>query len=112
MYALSLPLSLSRTLFQNVLYDVLYNVLFYHFTQGLATALEAMQDVAKYINEVKRDNETINTILEIQRSITDINMPPNTYLTDYGKLQVCINHLIMASFFRAKLICMYLRTLD
>ena len=55
---------------------------------GLAAALETMQDVAKYINEVKRDNETINTILEIQRSITDINMPLNTYLTDYGKLQV------------------------
>ena len=48
-----------------------------------------MQDVAKYINEVKRDNETIHMILEIQRSITDIHMPLNTYLTDYGKLQVC-----------------------
>ena len=59
-----------------------------HCLSGLAVALETMQDVAKYINEVKRDNETINTILEIQRSITDINMPLNTYLTDYGKLQV------------------------
>ena len=50
-----------------------------------------MQDIAKHMNEAKRDKEDINTILDIQRSITDINMPPNTCLTDYGKLQVKAN---------------------
>ena len=34
-----------------------------------------VQDVALFINEVKRDNETMQWIRQIQKSITDINMP-------------------------------------
>ena len=40
----------------------------------MAAALETMQDVAKYINEVKRDNETLQLIEEIQNSIVDLQM--------------------------------------
>jgi guanine nucleotide exchange factor VAV len=45
-----------------------------------------MQDVALFINEVKRDNETIQKIKLIERSITDLQMPQNTTLMMYGKL--------------------------
>ncbi|XP_052222182.1 guanine nucleotide exchange factor VAV2-like isoform X3 [Dreissena polymorpha] len=53
----------------------------------LQQALEAMQDLSFYVNEVKRDNEALALIEEIQRSITDLQMPDNTSLRDYGKLQ-------------------------
>lgn len=33
---------------------------------GLETALEAMQDLSLYVNEVKRDNEALQLINEIQ----------------------------------------------
>lgn len=53
---------------------------------GLEKALDAMLDLAQYINEVKRDNETLQIISDIQASITDLNMPLNTELKDYGRL--------------------------
>ncbi|XP_053380469.1 proto-oncogene vav-like isoform X3 [Mercenaria mercenaria] len=53
----------------------------------LQQALEAMQDLSLYVNEVKRDNEALALIQEIQNSITDLQMPQNTSLRDYGRLQ-------------------------
>ncbi|CAM1314469.1 VAV2 (predicted) [Pycnogonum litorale] len=53
---------------------------------GLERALDAMLDLSMYINEVKRDNETLQIIKDIQISITDLSMPENTQLKDYGRL--------------------------
>ncbi|KAL5012535.1 hypothetical protein ScPMuIL_011086 [Solemya velum] len=55
--------------------------------RGLELALEAMQDLSLYVNEVKRDNEAVQVIHEIQESIVELVMPPNTSLCDYGRLQ-------------------------
>ncbi|XP_052093575.1 proto-oncogene vav-like isoform X1 [Mytilus californianus] len=55
--------------------------------ERLERALEAMMDLSLYVNEVKRDNETLQLIQEIQNSIGDLQMPPNTTLKDYGRLQ-------------------------
>ncbi|XP_078472074.1 guanine nucleotide exchange factor VAV2-like isoform X3 [Lampetra planeri] len=46
-------------------------------------ALDAMEDLAMYLNEVKRDNETLKQIVEIQRSF-DSSLKVDTLL-DYGK---------------------------
>ncbi|CAH1785616.1 unnamed protein product, partial [Owenia fusiformis] len=54
--------------------------------QGLEKALEAMQDLSLYVNEVKRDHETIQTTMEIQANIVDLALPVNTSLKDYGRL--------------------------
>ncbi|KAK2706065.1 hypothetical protein QYM36_016175 [Artemia franciscana] len=53
---------------------------------GLEKAYNGMLDVAEYINEVKRDNETIQIINDIQASISDLEMPEGTTLKDYGRL--------------------------
>ncbi|GFU06550.1 protein vav [Nephila pilipes] len=53
---------------------------------GLQKALDAMLDLAQYINEVKRDNETLQIIRDIQTSITDLRMPEDLELKDYGRL--------------------------
>ncbi|XP_076314023.1 protein vav-like isoform X2 [Tachypleus tridentatus] len=53
---------------------------------GLEKALDCMLDISQYINEVKRDNETLEIIKDIQVSITDLDMPENTELRDYGHL--------------------------
>ncbi|XP_077504211.1 proto-oncogene vav-like isoform X2 [Amblyomma americanum] len=53
---------------------------------GLEKALQAMLDLAHYINEVKRDNETLQIIADIQASITDVDLPQNMELKDYGRL--------------------------
>ncbi|XP_055933228.1 protein vav-like isoform X2 [Argiope bruennichi] len=53
---------------------------------GLQKALDAMLDLAQYINEVKRDNETLQIIRDIQASITDLRMPEDLELKDYGRL--------------------------
>ncbi|KAK6194806.1 hypothetical protein SNE40_000360 [Patella caerulea] len=55
--------------------------------QPLENALEAMQDLSLYVNEVKRDNEALQLIEEIQTSIVDLKMPANTSLRDYGRFQ-------------------------
>ncbi|XP_013411701.1 proto-oncogene vav isoform X2 [Lingula anatina] len=52
----------------------------------LEKALEAMQDLSLYVNEVKRDNEQLQLIQEIQDSIVDLQMPEKTSLKDYGRL--------------------------
>ncbi|XP_070177253.1 guanine nucleotide exchange factor VAV2-like isoform X4 [Littorina saxatilis] len=54
---------------------------------GLEMALEAMQDLSLYVNEVKRDHEALQLIEEIQDSINDLKMPANTSLKDYGRFQ-------------------------
>ncbi|KAG1651347.1 Guanine nucleotide exchange factor VAV2 [Nymphon striatum] len=54
--------------------------------EGLEKALESMLDLSMYINEVKRDNETLQIIKDIENSITDLSMPENTELKDYGRL--------------------------
>ncbi|XP_060065686.1 guanine nucleotide exchange factor VAV2-like isoform X4 [Ylistrum balloti] len=56
-------------------------------SRTLEAGLEAMMDLSLYVNEVKRDNETLLLISEIQNSIGDLQMPPNTSLKDYGRLQ-------------------------
>lgn len=53
---------------------------------GLKKAHDAMVDLGQYINEIKRDSETLQIIDDIQRSITDLRMPENTELKDYGRL--------------------------
>ncbi|XP_066508331.1 guanine nucleotide exchange factor VAV3-like isoform X2 [Hoplias malabaricus] len=40
---------------------------------NLRTALDAMRDLAQYVNEVKRDNETLREIDQYQRSIENLN---------------------------------------
>ncbi|CAN0179714.1 unnamed protein product [Lampetra planeri] len=47
-------------------------------------ALDAMEDLAMYLNEVKRDNETLKQIVEIQRSF-DSSLKVVDTLLDYGK---------------------------
>uniref|UniRef100_A0A3Q2PIN8 Vav guanine nucleotide exchange factor 2 n=1 Tax=Fundulus heteroclitus TaxID=8078 RepID=A0A3Q2PIN8_FUNHE len=58
-------------------YHLLLKELLSHSTdrperQQLKEALEAMQDLAMYINEVKRDNETLKKISEFQSSIENL----------------------------------------
>ncbi|XP_041824187.1 guanine nucleotide exchange factor VAV3 isoform X1 [Melanotaenia boesemani] len=48
---------------------------------NLRTALDAMKDLAQYVNEVKRDNETLREIDQYQRSIENLNQP----LSNYGR---------------------------
>lgn len=53
---------------------------------GLKQAHDMMLDIGGYINEVKRDTETLEIIADIQRSIVDLSMPDNYELKDYGRL--------------------------
>ncbi|XP_054863045.1 guanine nucleotide exchange factor VAV3 isoform X1 [Amphiprion ocellaris] len=48
---------------------------------NLRTALDAMKDLAQYVNEVKRDNETLREIDQYQKSIENLNQP----LSNYGR---------------------------
>ncbi|XP_051231813.1 guanine nucleotide exchange factor VAV3 isoform X1 [Dicentrarchus labrax] len=48
---------------------------------NLKIALDAMKDLAQYVNEVKRDNETLREIEQYQRSIENLNQP----LISYGR---------------------------
>ncbi|XP_073981108.1 vav guanine nucleotide exchange factor isoform X2 [Rhodnius prolixus] len=54
--------------------------------RGLERAREAMVDVAQYINEVKRDSDTLQIVSDIQASITDWDILETTKLTNYGRL--------------------------
>ncbi|XP_026006293.1 guanine nucleotide exchange factor VAV3-like isoform X3 [Astatotilapia calliptera] len=49
---------------------------------NLKIALDAMKDLAQYVNEVKRDNETLREIDQYQRSIENLL---NTPLVTYGR---------------------------
>ena len=53
---------------------------------SIRTAYEHMLDLGQFINEVKRDAETLQIIADIQRSITDLKLPEQTQLQDYGRL--------------------------
>uniref|UniRef100_A0A672Z1H0 Vav 3 guanine nucleotide exchange factor b n=1 Tax=Sphaeramia orbicularis TaxID=375764 RepID=A0A672Z1H0_9TELE len=46
---------------------------------NLKIALDAMKDLAQYVNEVKRDNETLREIEQYQRSIENLNQSLLTY---------------------------------
>lgn len=45
-----------------------------------------MIDVAQYINEVKRDSDTLAILADIEQTILDWHMPPDISLKDYGRL--------------------------
>ncbi|XP_071638969.1 protein vav isoform X3 [Temnothorax longispinosus] len=53
---------------------------------ALAKAREVMVDVAQYINEVKRDSDTLDIIKDIQASIIDWDVPEDAQLKDFGRL--------------------------
>ncbi|XP_076838398.1 guanine nucleotide exchange factor VAV3b isoform X2 [Brachyhypopomus gauderio] len=46
---------------------------------NLQVALDALRDLAQYVNEVKRDNETLREIDQYQRSIENLNQPLKMY---------------------------------
>eukprot|EP00064_Thunnus_orientalis_P001015 superscaffoldBa00000062_g1016 len=46
---------------------------------NLKIALDAMKDLAQYVNEVKRDNETLREIDQYQRSIENLNQPLSSF---------------------------------
>uniref|UniRef100_A0A674M9J2 Vav guanine nucleotide exchange factor 3 n=1 Tax=Takifugu rubripes TaxID=31033 RepID=A0A674M9J2_TAKRU len=48
---------------------------------NLRLALDAMKDLAQYVNEVKRDNETLREIDQYQKSIENLNQA----LSNYGR---------------------------
>ncbi|KAM9845105.1 guanine nucleotide exchange factor VAV3-like isoform 1-T1 [Aulostomus maculatus] len=48
---------------------------------NLKIALDAMKDLAQFVNEVKRDNETLREMDQYQRSIENMNQP----LISYGR---------------------------
>ncbi|KAF4789607.1 Guanine nucleotide exchange factor VAV3 [Turdus rufiventris] len=50
---------------------------------NLKLALDAMKDLAQYVNEVKRDNETLREIKQFQLSIENLNLS----LLQYGRPQ-------------------------
>ncbi|XP_016911016.1 protein vav [Apis cerana] len=52
----------------------------------LTKAREVMVDIAQYINEVKRDSDTLDIIRDIQASIIDWDVPEDTQLKDFGRL--------------------------
>ncbi|XP_076675030.1 vav guanine nucleotide exchange factor [Andrena cerasifolii] len=52
----------------------------------LGKAREVMVDIAQYINEVKRDSDTLDIIKDIQASIIDWDMPEDAQLKDFGRL--------------------------
>ncbi|KAL1455050.1 hypothetical protein WDU94_009170, partial [Cyamophila willieti] len=54
--------------------------------RGLVRAKEGMVDVAQYINEVKRDSDTLQIMREIQFQISDMGMRISPDLKQYGKL--------------------------
>ncbi|XP_041127021.1 guanine nucleotide exchange factor VAV3-like isoform X1 [Polyodon spathula] len=51
---------------------------------NLRKALDAMKDLAQYVNEVKRDNETLREIYQFQLSIENLNQS----LRNYGRPKV------------------------
>ncbi|XP_043213983.1 protein vav-like isoform X14 [Amphibalanus amphitrite] len=77
-------------------YEILLRELLKHTMQslhsddhsGLERALSAMRDVAEYINEVKRDNETLQIMNDIQNSITDWPLEDGAFrsVRDCGRL--------------------------
>lgn len=58
----------------------------HHDRKSLERALEEIQDLSLYVNEVKRDNDALLLLDEISRSIIGYQMPENISLKDYGRL--------------------------
>ncbi|NP_001360680.1 Protein vav [Caenorhabditis elegans] len=56
--------------------------------KSLEEAVEVMEDVCNYINEESRDTNAIKVIDEIEQSITDLSMPLNVKLHDYGRVNL------------------------
>ncbi|PAV65177.1 hypothetical protein WR25_20033 [Diploscapter pachys] len=56
--------------------------------KSLDLAKEAMDDINSYINEMKRDHEMMQFIDEVEKSISDLTMPTNVKLSDYGRLNL------------------------
>ncbi|UMM39253.1 hypothetical protein L5515_016389 [Caenorhabditis briggsae] len=54
--------------------------------KSLSEAVDVMEDVCAYINEDTRDMESKMTIDRIETSITDLAMPLNVKLHDYGRV--------------------------
>ncbi|XP_076228297.1 vav guanine nucleotide exchange factor isoform X2 [Nomia melanderi] len=54
--------------------------------QYLGEAREVMVDIAQYINEVKRDSDTLDIIKDVQASIIDWDVPEDAQLKDFGRL--------------------------
>ncbi|GAB0092906.1 Vav [Sergentomyia squamirostris] len=54
--------------------------------RGLERAKEAMDDVAQFINEVKRDSEHLVVIQKVRESIMDLDLPNGNDLPQYGRL--------------------------
>ncbi|KAM3604664.1 uncharacterized protein V6R79_014484 [Siganus canaliculatus] len=65
---------------------------------NLKIALDAMKDLAQYVNEVKRDNETLREISQYQRSIENLNQP----LISYGRPKGDAEVRIVSSFDKRK----------
>uniref|UniRef100_H3BY38 Vav 3 guanine nucleotide exchange factor b n=1 Tax=Tetraodon nigroviridis TaxID=99883 RepID=H3BY38_TETNG len=55
---------------------------------NLKVALDAMKDLAQFVNEVKRDNETLREIDQYQRSIENLNQPLMAYGRPKGDSEV------------------------
>ncbi|XP_001946064.2 protein vav isoform X1 [Acyrthosiphon pisum] len=53
---------------------------------GLEWAKECMVDIAQYINEVKRDSDTLQIMNDVQKSIVDWDIVGMTELKNYGHL--------------------------
>ncbi|XP_015375691.1 PREDICTED: protein vav [Diuraphis noxia] len=53
---------------------------------GLEWAKECMVDIAQYINEVKRDSDTLQIMNDVQKSIVDWNIVGMMELKNYGHL--------------------------
>ena len=52
----------------------------------LGRAREVMVDIAQYINEVKRDSDTLDIIKDVQASIIDWDVQEDAQLKDFGRL--------------------------
>uniref|UniRef100_A0A2K6PFJ1 DH domain-containing protein n=1 Tax=Rhinopithecus roxellana TaxID=61622 RepID=A0A2K6PFJ1_RHIRO len=75
-----LPRLVSNSWTQVILPSQAGNELVKHTTDltekaNLKLALDAMKDLAQYVNEVKRDNETLREIKQFQLSIENLNQP-------------------------------------
>uniref|UniRef100_A0A7N4PC13 Vav guanine nucleotide exchange factor 3 n=1 Tax=Sarcophilus harrisii TaxID=9305 RepID=A0A7N4PC13_SARHA len=60
---------------------------------NLKQALDAMKDLAQYVNEVKRDNETLREIKQFQLSIENLNQPVLVFGRPQGDGEIRITTL-------------------
>ncbi|OCT82953.1 guanine nucleotide exchange factor VAV3 isoform X2 [Xenopus laevis] len=77
-------------------YHLLLQELVKHTTEpteknNLRVALDAMKDLAQYVNEVKRDTETLREIEQYQHSIENLNQPMSQYGRPKvdGEIKIC-----------------------